>query len=152
MKQENVSIHIAKLQEGQNPGVLRDGWVMAGRWEGCYSDELHLEKMLLSYLVQFRRSQGRTLIGLAEFSALSSSHCGSRGKSMQKLSHHPDPMLEQGDWGGASTLQKRRMCTPRSRERYRALKAPVSSLSTEQQQQHNDDRIWEATDSLLFPW
>lgn len=25
VKQENVLIHIAKLQEGQNPGVLRDG-------------------------------------------------------------------------------------------------------------------------------
>lgn len=113
---------------------------MVGRWERCYSDELHLEKMLFSYLVRFKRSQGRTLIGLAEFSAPSSNHCGSRGKSMQKLSYHPDPTLEQGEWGGVSTLQKRRVATPRRRERYRAMKAPASSLSTEQQQ--NDNKIW----------
>ena len=62
------------------------------------------------YLVQFKRSQGRTPTGLAELCALFSSPCGFREKSMQKLSHYPDPILDQGEWderGGGGQHRKR---------------------------------------------
>lgn len=45
------------------------------------SSKLHLDQTLLS---QFKRSQGRTPVDFAEFSAPSSSHCGCRGEVMQK--------------------------------------------------------------------
>ena len=62
------------------------------------------------YLVQFKRSQGRTSSGLVELCALFSSPCGFREKSMQKLSHYPDPILHQGEWdeqGGGGQHRKR---------------------------------------------
>lgn len=62
------------------------------------------------YLVQFKRSQRRTPTGLAELCALFSSLCGFREKSMQKLSHYPDPILDQGEWeeqGGGGQHRKR---------------------------------------------